>query len=84
MVISLYVSEIPKNISKEDMAQLFKTLEGFKEIRMKVSNNDKRKIAFVDYDSDSEAKFAQETLQGFKFSAEDKGIHIKLIKTALN
>jgi len=84
MVISLYISEIPKNVTKEDMNQLFKTLEGFKEIRMKISNNDKRKIAFVDYESESEAKFAQETLQGFKFSSEDKGINIKFSENNKN
>jgi len=84
MVISLYVSEIPKNITKEDLNQLFKTLEGFKEVRMKISNNERRKIAFVDYESESEAKFAQQTLQGFKFSSEDKGIHIKFSENNKN
>jgi RNA recognition motif-containing protein len=77
MVVSLYVCEIPKNISKQDLENLFSELEGYIETRIK-GTNDKRKIAFIDFEAEKEAKFALETLQGFKFSSEDKGIIIKI------
>jgi hypothetical protein len=44
---------------------------------MKGNDIDKRKIAFVDYETESNARFALETLNGFKFSVNDKGIFIK-------
>ena len=77
MVVSLYVCEIPRNVLKEDIEGLFKELEGYRETRVKITN-DKRTIAFIDYDTEKVAKFAMETLQNFKFSEGDKGIIIKI------
>jgi hypothetical protein len=77
MVISLYVCEIPINVSKKDLDNIFAEIEGFKESRLKITN-DKRKIAFVDYETEKDAKFALETLQGFRFSQEDRGMLIKI------
>lgn len=77
MVISLYVCEIPNNISKKDIDNIFAEIEGFKDSRIKVTN-DKRKIAFIDYETEKDAKFALETLQGFRFSQEDRGLIIKI------
>lgn len=77
MVVSLYISDIPKEINKEELAYIFKSYNGYKEIRMKVSNNDKRKIAFVDFETESEAIFAKNELQGYKFNNDDKGILLK-------
>jgi hypothetical protein len=77
MVVSLYICEIPKNVTEKDLENIFCELDGYIEMRMKGSDN--RKIAFVDYETDKEAKFAMETLQGFKFSQDDpKGIVIKI------
>jgi hypothetical protein len=76
MVVSLYICEIPKNIGEKELENIFKEMNGFREIRIKGS--DTRKIAFADFESESEAKFAMETLQNFKFGKDDlKGIHIK-------
>jgi len=77
MVVSLYVCEIPINVSKKDLDNIFAEIEGFKDSRIKITN-DKRKIAFIDYETDNDAKFALETLQGFRFSQEDRGLIIKI------
>ena len=77
MVVSLYICEIPKNVTKQDIENIFCEFDGYKETRMKGNDIDKRKIAFVDYETESNARFALETLNGFKFSVNDKGIFIK-------
>jgi hypothetical protein len=77
MVISLYICEIPQNIFKKDIDNIFSELEGYIDSRIKVLN-DKRKIAFIDYETEKDAKFAMETLQGFRFAEEDKGLIIKV------
>ena len=74
MVVSLYICEIPKNVTKQDIENIFCEFDGYKETRMKGNDIDKRKIAFVDYESDSNARFALETLNGFKFYSKlDEG-----------
>ena len=77
MVVSLYVCEIPNNITREDIEHVFSEIEGYLETRTKIAN-DKRTIAFIDYQTEQDAKCARETLQGFKFSAQDKGLIIKI------
>jgi hypothetical protein len=39
MVISLYVCEIPMNVSKKDLDNIFAEIEGFKESRLKITND---------------------------------------------
>ena len=46
MVVSLYVCEIPNNVTKEDLDNLFSEIEGYIETRTKVAN-DKRTIDFI-------------------------------------
>ena len=77
MVVSLYVCEIPNKVTKEDLDNLFSEIEGYIETRTKVAN-DKRTIAFIDYQTEKDAKCARETLQGFKFTDKDKGLIIKI------
>jgi hypothetical protein len=77
MVISLYVCEIPKNVDKNDLEELFKSMEGYIECRIKGAN-EIRKIAFIDFKEAGQAKFAMDTLQGFKFAPSDKGLIIKI------
>lgn len=76
MVVSLYICEIPKSTIKKDVEDLFSVMEGYIETRMK-NTNDRRKIAFVDYQTENDAKLAMSTYQGFKFSSDDKGLIIK-------
>ncbi len=76
MVVSLYICEIPKNTIRKDIEDLFSVMEGYIETRMK-NTNDKRKIAFVDFHAEPDAKLAMSTYQGFKFNSDDKGLIIK-------
>ena len=81
MVISLYVCQIPDNITKEDLEDAFKEMQGFVELRLKtktIPNEGIVKMAFVDYDSEDNARNAKDVLQSFKFHSEDKGILIKI------
>jgi RNA recognition motif-containing protein len=77
MVVSIYVCEIPKNINKKDIENLFSDYDGYIETRMK-GTNDNRKIAFVDYESEKDALFVIDTLQSFRFAPEDKGLILKI------
>jgi RNA recognition motif-containing protein len=77
MVVSIYVCEIPRNINKKDIENLFSDYDGYVETRMK-GTNDNRKIAFVDYENEKDAIFVIETLQSFRFAPEDKGLILKI------
>jgi RNA recognition motif-containing protein len=77
MVVSIYVCEIPRNINKKDIENLFSDYDGYLETRMK-GTNDNRKIAFVDYENEKDALFVIETLQSFRFAPEDKGLILKI------
>ena len=76
MVVSLYVCQIPENVTKEDLINAFREVSGYIDTRIKVIS-DKARIAFIDFEDEKNANFAKETLQGFKFTNEDKGIIIK-------
>ncbi len=76
MVVSLYICEIPKNILRKDVEDLFRVMEGYIETRMK-NTNDRRKIAFIDFQSENDARFAMNTYQAFKFSQDERGLIIK-------
>lgn len=76
MVVSLYICEIPKNILRKDIEDLFRVMEGYIETRMK-NTNDRRKIAFIDFQSEIDARFAMNTYQAFKFSQDERGLIIK-------
>ena len=77
MVVSLYVCQIPSNVTKEDIVNIFHEVDGYIDTRIKIMS-DKGKIAFIDFENESNANFAKETLQGFKFSEGDKGLIIKI------
>jgi hypothetical protein len=77
MVVSLYVCQIPSNVTKEDIINIFHEVDGYIDTRIKIMT-DKGKIAFIDFENESNANFAKETLQGFKFSEGDKGLIIKI------
>lgn len=76
MVVSLYICEIPKSTLKKDIEDLFKVMEGYIETRMK-NTNDRRKIAFIDFQTEPDARFAMNTYQGFKFEPDERGLIIK-------
>ena len=76
MVVSLYVCQIPENVTKEDIINVFREVSGYIDTRIKIMS-DRVKIAFIDFEDEKNANFAKETLQGFKFTKEDKGLIIK-------
>jgi hypothetical protein len=76
MVVSLYICEIPKNVLKKEIEDLFRVMEGYIETRMK-NTNDRRKIAFIDFQTENDARFALNTYQGFKFVSDERGLIIK-------
>jgi RNA recognition motif-containing protein len=77
MVVSLYVSEVPKHMEKDDLFNLFKEFSGFKDLRVKLFQ-DKGKICFVDFDNENDAKAVISLLNGIKYSDGHKGFNIKL------
>ena len=81
MVVSLYVCQIPENVTKEDIINVFREVSGYIDTRIKIMS-DRVKIAFIDFEDEKNANFAKETLQGFKFTEEDKGIIIKFSENA--
>ena len=81
MVVSLYVCQIPENVTKEDIIEAFSAVSGYIDTRIKYMP-DKSKIAFIDFENEKYANFAKEYLQGFKFTNEDKGIIIKFSENA--
>jgi len=46
--VSLYVCDIPQNITKEELDSVFKCFAGFNEVRLARDKN-RQRIAFVDY-----------------------------------
>lgn len=83
MVVSLYVCEIPSDVTKSEIESLFSEIEGYIETRTKEAN-DKRTIAFIDYQTTNDARCARDTLQGFKFTEKDKGLIIKISDNTKN
>lgn len=78
MVTSLYVSDIPKEISNEDIEKRFSEFKGYKTTRIKTFS-DKGKICFIDYETFDEANFVISVMQNFKFNNNvAKGITVKL------
>ncbi|KAF1744789.1 hypothetical protein MXB_4267 [Myxobolus squamalis] len=62
----LFLQNLPEQANINTLKVLFGQLPGFKEVRMVPNRND---IAFVEYESESYASAAKESLQGFKITA---------------
>ncbi len=77
MVVSIYVSEIPKQLEKEDLLNLFKEFQGFIDLRVK-TYQDRGKICFVDFEKETDAKVVISSLNGIKYSQNHKGFNIKI------
>lgn len=52
--VSLYVCDIPQNITKEELDAVFKLFGGFNEVRLARDKN-RQRIAFVDYEDEQSA-----------------------------
>ena len=64
--VSLYVCDIPQNITKDELDSLFKCFSGFNEVRLARDKN-RQRIAFVDYADGQCAEYAMNSARGFRF-----------------
>ncbi|KAJ1645155.1 U2 small nuclear ribonucleoprotein B'' [Coemansia erecta] len=63
--LTLFVSNLPKNVSAKTLTGLFQQYNGFREVRQIPGKKD---IAFVDYDTIEAATAARDVLDGFRIS----------------
>jgi RNA recognition motif-containing protein len=74
--VSLYVCDIPQNITKEELDSVFSCFDGFNEVRLARDKN-RQRIAFVDYEHEGAATYAMNSTRGFRFSNSTKGITVR-------
>ena len=73
-MFSLYVCDIPQNITKEELEKVFSQFNGFHEVRLAKDKN-RQRIAFVDYDTPGAAEYAMQATIGYRISTNSsKGI----------
>ena len=72
-MFSLYVCDIPQNITKEELEKVFSQFNGFHEVRLAKDKN-RQRIAFVDYDTPMAAEYAMSSTIGYRLSNSNKGI----------
>ena len=72
-MFSLYVCDIPQNITKEELEKVFSQFNGFHEVRLAKDKN-RQRIAFVDYDRPQAAEYAMSSTIGYRLSNANKGI----------
>ena len=72
-MFSLYVCDIPQNITKEELEKVFSQFNGFHEVRLAKDKN-RQRIAFVDYDTPQAAEYAMSSTIGYRLSNSNKGI----------
>ena len=53
-MVSLYVCDVPQNIEKDELADIFSCFDGFIEVRIARDRN-RQRIAFVDYTDQEKA-----------------------------
>jgi RNA recognition motif-containing protein len=81
--VSLYVCDIPQNITKEELDSVFKCFGGFNEVRLARDKN-RQRIAFVDYENEASALYAMNSLKGFRFHNTTKGITVRFSENTKN
>lgn len=81
--VSLYVCDIPQNITKEELDSVFRCFAGFNEVRLARDKN-RQRIAFVDYQDERSAQYAMESVKGFRFGNSPKGITVRFSENTKN
>lgn len=71
----LFLQQVPVNTSLDQLTSLFSKFPGFKDAKIP-----KPELAFVFYDTESQAGVALKEYQGWKFSPEDSGLLINFAK----
>jgi len=67
---TLYVSNLPKDVTERELSILFRFMPGFSKVRL-VLRDGKAPICFVDFMDPSSAFVAMQTLQGFRIDLRD-------------
>ncbi|KAL2912546.1 hypothetical protein HK105_207944 [Polyrhizophydium stewartii] len=76
--VVLFVSQLPDTETEESLATLFGQYDGFKDVRVVPGRSD---IAFVEYDTTTEAGKARSLLNGFQISP-GRAISVEFAKKA--
>ena len=72
-MFSLYVCDIPQNVTKEELEKVFSQFNGFHEVRLAKDKN-RQRIAFVDYNTPAAAEYAMSSTIGYRLPNSSKGI----------
>jgi len=73
---TLFVADIPSNVTEVEFVSIFQLQEGFKGARLRKDKNN-HIVGFADFEDNESASLALETLQSYKFAHHlDRGITI--------
>ncbi|KAI9144987.1 hypothetical protein BKA69DRAFT_1052406 [Paraphysoderma sedebokerense] len=72
----LFLQNLPEDATEEMLAYLFQQYPGYKETRLIPGRSD---LAFVEYETDEQAKVAKDVLNGFKLT-QDKAMKVGFAK----
>jgi len=79
---TLFVADLPFNISEAEVAAIFHNQKGFKSSKLRKDKNGSA-IAFVEFEDIITAAQAKENCQGYKMSMSDKGLAIQFSRSAV-
>jgi len=80
---TLFVADIPSNVTLEEFISIFRAQEGFKNARLRRDRNS-HTVGFADFEDPESASFAMETLQGYKWSKDEHGITVHFSHNTTN
>lgn len=66
----IFVQDMPQEVDEKMLSCLFEQFNGFIEVRMAPARTSAGKAAFIEYETESTAAHAKDTLQGFKITPQ--------------
>jgi len=66
----IFVQDLPQEVDEKMLSGLFEQFNGFVEVRMAPLREGTGKAAFIEYETESTAGHAKDTLQGFKITPQ--------------
>lgn len=66
----IFVQDMPSEVDEKMLSCLFEQFNGFMEVRMAPARTSAGKAAFIEYETESTAAHAKDTLQGFKITPQ--------------
>jgi len=73
---TLFVADLPYDVSEQDFVMTFESAQGFKGARLRRDRND-NVVGFVDFIDHPSAQLALEQFQGYSFDESSEGINIQ-------